>query len=34
MDPQFTVVKALVHALFEYTPTFGPAVIVPEEGTF
>ena len=29
MDPQFTVLRALVHALSEYTPMFGVVVIVP-----
>jgi hypothetical protein len=33
MDPQLIEVIALVQALLEYTPTFGPVVIVPEEDT-
>jgi hypothetical protein len=33
MDPQFIEVIALVQALLEYTPTFGPAVIDPEDDT-
>jgi hypothetical protein len=33
MDPQVIEVIALVQALLENTPTFGPAVIVPEEDT-
>jgi hypothetical protein len=31
MDPQLIEVTAVVQALLEYTPTFGPDVIVPEE---
>ena len=30
--PQFSDVIGRVQALFEYTPTFGPVWIVPEEG--
>jgi hypothetical protein len=33
MDPQLIEVIAVVQALLEYTPTFGPAVIVPEDDT-
>jgi hypothetical protein len=33
MDPQLIAVIALVQALLEYTPTFGPAVTVPEDDT-
>jgi hypothetical protein len=33
MDPQFIDVMAVVQALLEYTPTFGPVVIVPEDDT-
>jgi hypothetical protein len=33
MDPQFIEVRLAVQALLEYTPTFGSAVIVPEEDT-
>lgn len=29
IEPQFTVVRAFVHALSEYTPMFGVVVIVP-----
>jgi hypothetical protein len=31
MDPQLIEVIAVVQAVFEYTPTFGPAMIVPED---
>jgi hypothetical protein len=31
MDPQLIDVIAVVQALLENTPTFGPAVIVPED---
>jgi hypothetical protein len=31
MDPQLIEVIAVVQALFEYTPTFGPVMIVPED---
>jgi hypothetical protein len=31
MDPQLIEVTALVQALLENTPTFGPVVIVPED---
>jgi hypothetical protein len=33
MDPQLIEVTAVVQALLEYTPTFGPVAIVPEEDT-
>jgi hypothetical protein len=33
MDPQLIEVIAVVQPLLEYTPTFGPAAIVPEEDT-
>jgi hypothetical protein len=33
MDPHLIEVIALVQALLEYTPTFGPTVIVPEDDT-
>lgn len=32
--PQFIDVRAVVQALFENTPTFGPVVIVPDDATF
>ena len=34
IDPQLMEVMALVHPLSEYTPTFGPEAIVPEDVTF
>jgi len=34
IDPQLIEFIWLVHALFEYTRTYGPVVIVPEDGMF